>query len=107
MCQIRIQDEEPGFNDVINEQDLPLVIGLAQVQIPAPEELVINNQGSFMLVSNKDQIQIMTSAVDNDKIQINSLCILDKMNLPVIIQQENLEHIIFNFFEINTFFACG
>ena len=56
MCQIRIQDEEPGFNDVINEQDLPLVIGLAQVQIPAPEELVINNQGSFMLVSNKDQI---------------------------------------------------
>ena len=37
MCQIRIQDEEPGFNDVINEQDLPLVIGLAQVQIPTPD----------------------------------------------------------------------
>ena len=29
LCQIRIQDEEPGFYDMINEQELPLVIGLA------------------------------------------------------------------------------
>jgi hypothetical protein len=29
------------------------------------------------------------------------------MNMPVIIEPGNLEEIIFNFFEINTFFVVG
>lgn len=58
-----------------------------------------------MLVSNQEQIQIFNSNVEYEKIQINSLCVLDKMNMPLV--TGNLEDIVFNFFEINTFFVCG
>ena len=63
LCQIRIQDDpelilagQPQFNDIINEQELPLCVGLASIEFEAPKELCVNNQGSYILVSSENQI---------------------------------------------------
>jgi hypothetical protein len=56
-------------------------------------------------------IQIFKSYVDfstfEPKIIIESMCILTNNNLPVFIDPRNLKSIVFNFFEINTFFVLG
>ena len=52
ICQIRTQDTGDLQNDVINEVQMPLIIGLAELQISDPSEMVLNNQGSFIIVSN-------------------------------------------------------
>mgnify|MGYP007025762860 CR=1 FL=1 len=51
-------------NDVINDSQMPLVIGLEQLQIKEPSEIVLNNQGNFIIVSNLTQIQILKSVID-------------------------------------------
>lgn len=58
LCQIRINDQvdvgemELAPADAINEQQLPMIIGLTEIQIEKPSQLVSNNQGSFLMVAN-------------------------------------------------------
>ena len=46
-------------------------------------------------------------AGEEPKIILESMCILNKESLPVKIQSNNLDSIIFNFFEITNFFVIG
>ena len=43
ICQIRTHDSADIHNDVVNEVQMPLVIGLAELQISDPSEMVLNN----------------------------------------------------------------
>lgn len=68
LCQIRINDtEEQNIQMVhspINDQYLPLIVGLTELEIDSPKELVTNNQGSYMIVSNNQMVEILSSVVD-------------------------------------------
>ena len=43
---------------------MPMLIGLVELQITEPTEIVLNNQGSLIIISNQTQIQIMKSVID-------------------------------------------
>jgi len=64
------------------------------------------------MVSNLEQIQILKTFVDfgpseEPTIVLESLCTLSTNSLPVQILDHSLENIIFNFFEVSTFFVIG
>ena len=44
---------------------------------------------------------------EEPKIILESVCVLHKESLPVKINSSNIESIIFNFFEITSFFVIG
>ena len=45
--------ENVSANDIINESQMPMIIGLTPLEIQKASELVVNNQGSFIMVSNQ------------------------------------------------------
>lgn len=94
LCQIKIADDSGSDQicNMLNEEDLPLYIGLHSLQIENPDEISINNQGSYVIVSNQEMLQILKLYIAHDqidfqqqKINIESMCILRKENLPVLI----------------------
>lgn len=103
--------------DILNDKQLPMIIGLSQLQIDAPTELVVNNQGSYIIVANEQTLQILKSYVDfggmNDempgepKIVLESMCTLNLDSLPVQVSLAHLDQIIFNHYEGNTFYVLG
>ena len=67
------------------------------------------------MVSNATQLQILKSYVDfgngeygeDPKIQLHSVCVVQKESLPIHFVNNSLDSIIFNFFEMSTFFLVG
>lgn len=53
---------------MVNEGELPLYIGLHSLQIENPSEISINNQGSYVIVSNDEMLQILKLYIANDQI---------------------------------------
>lgn len=45
--------------------------------------------------------------LDEPKIVLESMCVLNYAHLPVMIQDKMLDSVVFNFFEMNTFFVIG
>ena len=72
LCQIRFQEDiylqngmqNQPFCDAVNDQDFPICVGLTQVQLEQPGELVANNQGSIIMASNAQSVEIFKSSID-------------------------------------------
>lgn len=68
-----------------------MFIGLVQLQVERPTELVVNNQGQYIIVANSYQMQILKSVVDfgdlqgesEPKIMLDSICSLNFDSLPL------------------------
>ena len=41
------------FHDIINDQGLPLCVGLASIELENPTDLSVNNQGSYVMVQTE------------------------------------------------------